>query len=143
MVSKRILTIGLFGALPLALAHADADSAANGELAFYRNCESCHSLEKGQNKIGPSLFSIHGRKSALAEGYSYSATLRQLDLTWADANLDAYLTDAQKYAPGAKMWLKLPDTRTRKDIIGFLKAQTARAELDALRANGAGRRYER
>lgn len=108
----------------MTLAQANADSVANGELAFHRNCAACHSLEKGQNQIGPSLSSVHGRKSALAEGYVYSATLRQLNITWSDATLEPFLSDAQRFAPGSKMWIKLDDEKARKDIIEFLKSQS-------------------
>ncbi|CAN7749215.1 c-type cytochrome [Variovorax sp. LjRoot130] len=120
----------------MTLAHADANSVANEELAFHRNCAACHSLEKGQNRIGPSLTSIHGRKSAMAEGYSYSATLRQLNLAWSNATLEPFLSDAQRFAPGSKMWVELDDEKTRKHIIEFLQLQSpARLLVAPLVAN--------
>lgn len=122
MFIAKLCAIGLAGAVTLA--HADADSVASGELAFHRNCSTCHSLEKGENRIGPSLASVYGRKSAVAEGYAYSATLRQLNLTWSDATLEPFLTDAQRFAPGSKMWIKLDDEKTRKNIIEFFKSQS-------------------
>jgi len=122
MTRARLLVIGVLSALPCAAVHADT-AIASGELAFHRNCAACHSLEKGKNTIGPSLFSIYGRKSAAINDYGYSKALQNLNLNWSEKNLDAYIADVQRFAPGSKMWVKLPDAKTRESIIFFLKSQ--------------------
>lgn len=126
---KPIPILALAAACLLAAPAAWADGAdtADGELGFHRHCASCHALEAGQHRIGPSLFKVYGRKSASQEAYAYSQALRGLGLTWTDANLDPYLSDAQQFAPGSKMWVKLPDAQMRKDIVAFLKAQSSEA----------------
>lgn len=125
MLFIRTLFPTVTGLLFCGAALAGGADAVNGELAFHRNCTACHSLEAGQNRIGPSLFNVYGRKSASVEGYAYSQTFRRLAVTWSDASLDPYLTDAQQFAPGSKMWIKLPDAQTRQDIIVFLRAQAS------------------
>lgn len=121
---SRLLAATLVAA-PWAAVQAAGD-AAEGALAFHRHCAACHSLESGEHRIGPSLHGSFGRRAAQAEGYAYSPALRQLKVSWTDDTLDAYLTDAQAFAPGAKMWLKLPDAAARRDVIAFLQSQAAR-----------------
>lgn len=124
MTRAKLLAIGVLSALPSAAVHADT-AIASGELAFHRNCAACHSIEKGKNSIGPSLFSIYGRKSAEIKDYAYSKALQNLDLNWSEENLDAYLSDVQRFAPGSKMWVKVPDAKVRESIILFLKVQAS------------------
>lgn len=74
--------------------------------------------------IGPSLHMIFGRRSGSLQDYRYSDALRALDATWTAEKLDVYLTDTQKIAPGNKMWVRFPDSKTREDIIAFLASRS-------------------
>lgn len=124
MTRAKVLAVGLLGTLLCAAVHADSASES-GELAFHRNCAACHSLDEGKNTMGPSLFSIYGRKSATVKDYGYSSALQNLNLNWSETNLDAYIADVQRFAPGSKMSVKIADARTREDIVLFLKAQAS------------------
>jgi cytochrome c len=64
--------IGASTAAILSKAEA-AGNAAAGEQVFAR-CTVCHSPKAGENKIGPSLAGVVGRKSGSAPGYDYSMT---------------------------------------------------------------------
>src|SRR3954465_12099189 len=86
--------------VPLA-ARAEGDAAA-GKTAFNK-CAICHSIKDGENKIGPSLFGIVGRKSHSEPGFSYSDPMKKYDVTWDAATLDHYLVDPRKIVPGTKM----------------------------------------
>ena len=123
MAISRLLAAGLFASLSWTTAHADPGTTASGEIAFHRSCAACHSLEKEKHRIGPSLFSIYGKKSGQSPDFRYSDAMQKLDITWTDENLSGWLADSQKFAPSSKMWLKIPDDKTRQDIIAFLKAQ--------------------
>ena len=46
-------------------------SADAGETVFLQ-CKSCHVLEEGVNRIGPSLAGIIGREAGSVEGYNYT-----------------------------------------------------------------------
>ena len=124
MTRAKLLAIGVLSALPCAAVYADT-AITSGELAFHRNCAACHSLEKGKNAIGPSLFSIYGRKSAAIKDYGYSRALQDLDLNWSEKALDAYIADVQKFVPGSKMSVKVPDAKVRESIILYLKSQAS------------------
>jgi len=42
----------------------------------------CHSTKPGENKVGPSLAGVFGRKSGMEPGYSYSSAVKGLNVTW-------------------------------------------------------------
>ncbi len=100
---------------------AAAQDAKAGEKAFVQ-CKACHSVVAGQNRIGPSLADIGGRKIASAAGFSYSAAMKGKAGNWTDANLDTYLTKPAAWVPGTKMaFAGIADAKKRKDVIAYLK----------------------
>ena len=115
-----VLTVVGLSLCTASLARADG-SAAIGEDLFKHKCGSCHSVEAGKNRVGPSLAGVVGRKSASIETYSYSAAMRGAGLTWDPATLDSYLTNPRAKVPGTKMtFLGLPKANDRADIIAYL-----------------------
>jgi cytochrome c len=61
-------------------AYAQGDAAA-GEKVF-AHCAPCHSNKPGENKFGPSLAGVFGRKSGTEAGYNYSPAMKGLNVTW-------------------------------------------------------------
>jgi cytochrome c len=104
--------------VPLA-AHADGDAAA-GEKVF-AHCAPCHSTKLGENKFGPSLAGIFGRKSGTEPGYSYSSAMKAQNVTWDEANLNEWLQGPGKFVRGTKMIYSVPDEKDRQDVIAYLK----------------------
>ncbi len=102
-------------------APAAAQDAKAGEKAFVQ-CKACHSVIAGQNRIGPSLAGVVGRKSASVAGFSYSAAMKAKGVSWTDANLDTYLAMPAVYVKGTKMaFAGIADANKRKDVIAYLK----------------------
>lgn len=101
---------------------AAAGDAKNGALVFMDNCAVCHSFEKAApNKIGPNLFGVVGRKSAVAPGYMYSPAMMKAALTWDNANLQAFLAGPQKKVAGTKMGFPgFSDPQDEADAIAYL-----------------------
>lgn len=116
------MTISLLGLLIAEAVHAGPSPLEMAQLAFQRNCAACHSLEKGRNLVGPSLYGVYGRSAGALEGYVYSEALRRINVVWSDNNLDAYLADSQKVAPGSKMSVRLTDANVRSALVMLLKA---------------------
>src|SRR5260370_39103239 len=84
------------GALSAPLtAYAQGDVAA-GEKVF-AHCAPCHSNKPGENKLGPSLAGVLGRKSATEPGYNYSPATKGLNVTWDAKTLDEYLRGPGKF----------------------------------------------
>ena len=65
----------------------------------------CHSLEKGINGVGPSLFGVIGRKAGSEAGFAYSAALKNSGIVWTDDNLKEWIAGPQKMVPGTMMTL--------------------------------------
>ncbi len=101
-------------------ARAVGDPARGGDL-FRQNCAACHSQERGQNLVGPSLFSVVGRAAASTADFSYSAAMKRSEIVWTVDQLMAYLKAPRKYVPGVKMMFPgLPDEKDRENVVAFL-----------------------
>ncbi len=88
----------------------------------FAQCTSCHTIRKGLNGVGPSLFGVFGRRAGTVEGYAYSEANKNSGLTWDEARLDSYLTSPMKMVPGTKMtFAGMADPAKRKAVIDFLK----------------------
>lgn len=109
--------------VPLSLPAWAAGDAAAGKADFETvGCSLCHSPDKGVNKLGPSLFGVYGRKSASLSDFSYSDSVKSLNVTWDDATLDKWLTNPRDMASGTKMIFPgVSDAKQRQDIIAYLK----------------------
>jgi cytochrome c len=114
-------TAGFVGGMlflsPLA-SYAAGDPAA-GQQIFAR-CAGCHSTSPGVNKIGPSLAGVVGRKSGAVAGYSYSPAMKSADITWDDAALDKFLTGPGGFVHGTKMFINIPSSADRQNVIAYL-----------------------
>ena len=97
-----------------------AGDAAAGQQVFAR-CATCHSTMPGENKIGPSLAGVVGRKSGSEPGYDYSAALKTANITWSDNSLDKFLTNPQGDVQGTKMFINVPDAKDRQNVIAYLE----------------------
>jgi len=104
---------------------ADGD-AAKGEKVFTK-CKACHDIEKGQNRVGPTLVKLVGRPVASIADYKYSDDMLakgKEGKVWDEATLAAYLPDPKAFAPKTKMvfaGLKKPEDVV--DLIAFLKTK--------------------
>ena len=97
-----------------------ADPAA-GEKVFKSQCSICHSVAKGRNMVGPSLFGIVGRKAGTVEGFHYSPANRNSGLTWDGATLEKYLANPKATVPGTIMtYPGLKSNSQRADLVAYL-----------------------
>ena len=96
-------------------------NAAAGKAAFAQ-CSTCHVVQEGVNKIGPSLHGIVGRKAGAATGFSYSAANAAIGITWTKENLFQFLENPQRVVPKTKMiFTGIKDAQKRADIIAYLE----------------------
>ncbi|MEG3086776.1 c-type cytochrome [Sphingomonas sp. PB4P5] len=99
--------------------------AAKGKVAFI-TCQTCHSVEAGVNKIGPSLHAVVGRKAGIIPGFSYSPANKNSGITWTPEKLFQYLEGPQRIVPGTKMIFPgFPDPQKRADVIAYLQANSS------------------
>lgn len=108
-------------------AFADGDPA-KGQ-AVFRACQSCHSVQEGANRVGPSLFHIVGRPTASLPDYSYSASMKAFGAQghiWDEATLTVYLQAPRDAVPGTKMgFAGLRKPEDVANIIAYLKNPSA------------------
>jgi cytochrome c len=121
---RQVILGGLLAAgsvlLGMASAQAAGDPAA-GKVLFTQKCGLCHSAVQGQNKIGPSLYGVVGRKAGTAANYTYSDAMKNANRTWNEATLDDYLTNPRQKIPGVKMiFAGLPEESDRQNVIAYL-----------------------
>ena len=101
-------------------AHAQGD-AARGEKLF-EQCHACHSIERGANEVGPTLFGMFDRKAGELDDFRYSPALKRSGITWTAQTLDEFVADPQKKVPGNRMpYAGMPDARERADLIAYLQ----------------------
>lgn len=96
------------------------ESADRGKTVFSR-CVACHTATN-QNKVGPYLAGVVGRKAGSAEGYKYSPAMTASTIVWDEQPLDAFLAGPSKLVPGTKMVIAVPKEDDRRDVIAYLKS---------------------
>lgn len=111
-----------FGSGALLAADPPAGNAAAGKVVFAK-CAACHTVVAGQNRLGPSLAGVIGRKAGSVAGYNYSPVMKAANRTWTKAELDAYLANPRVRLPGVKMiFAGLPSPQDRANLIAYLAA---------------------
>jgi cytochrome c len=98
-----------------------AEDLAAGQQFFATHCSPCHATEAGENKIGPSLAGVVGRKSGSAQGYNYSAALKAANITWDEKTLDQWLQNPTGDVHGSKMFITVPNAGDRQNVIAYLE----------------------
>lgn len=102
------------------LADFTGDAAA-GEKVFMQ-CASCHVVEPGVNRVGPSLAGIVGRAAGSVEGYNYTDANANSGITWTPEKMFQYLENPMRVVPGTKMaFAGLKDGQDRADVIAYLQ----------------------
>lgn len=97
---------------------------ARGQRVFMQ-CRTCHAVEAGVNKVGPSLHGIIGRQSGTIPNFNYSAANKASGVTWSEDVLFTYLENPRKFMPGTRMsFVGLRDAQQRADVIAYLKTQS-------------------
>ena len=98
--------------------------AKKGEADFI-TCKTCHAIEAGVNKIGPSLHAVVGRAAGTIPGYTYSTANKNSGITWSEEKLFQYLENPQRIVPGTKMTFAgwPTDPQKRADVIAYLKTK--------------------
>jgi cytochrome c len=99
-----------------------AGDPAKGKDVYAQRCASCHSIEF--NGTGPAHGGLLGRKAGTVPNFAYSAALKGSGVTWSDETLEKWLSDPEKFIPGQKMWISVPDSAERQDVIAYLRAAT-------------------
>ncbi len=103
-------------------AHAQSSDEAS-QLLFNNACRTCHSVKEGDNRLGPNLHGIVGRKSGSLKNYAYSESMAKSDLVWDKPTLDRFIANPESVVRGNTMqpYGGMPSAGDRARIIAYLE----------------------
>jgi len=107
----------------LVLSAVAAAVASANEAAFNNACRTCHTVKANDNRVGPSLQGVVGRKAGTAPGFNgYSQAMKNSGITWDESTLDKFIENPDAVVPNNAMkpFKGVPDKSVRAGIIEFL-----------------------
>src|SRR5262247_1049121 len=87
---------------PSAVPPAAAEPTSEQQ-AFNNACRTCHVTREGDNRLGPNLHKVMGRKAGSLPNYGYSSAMKEADFVWDEAKLDRFIASPDEVVPGNKM----------------------------------------
>jgi cytochrome c len=107
----------------IALTSSTALSAEEGQVQFNNRCRTCHSVREDDNRQGPSLHNLIGRKAGSLGDYPlYSQAMRNSGVVWNEENLDEFIASPDTVIPGNNMkpYAGIDDQGEREQIVKYL-----------------------
>ena len=100
---------------------------APGQLLFNNACRTCHSTREGDNRLGPHMRGIIGRKAGSLPNYPYSSAMKGANFVWDEKNLERFIANPDETVPGNNMkpYGGLASAESRVELIAFLKTLTS------------------
>ena len=94
----------------------------SGQQAFNNACRTCHMVKEGDNRLGPNLHRIVGRKAGSLPDYGFSSAMKEAGFVWDEEKLDRFIANPDEVVPGNSMkpYGGLASSDDRKKIIAFL-----------------------
>ena len=119
------LTLSTYFSASETLSPSDADVAA-GQLVFNNACRTCHTPREGDNRLGPHLHKIVGRKAGSLPNYGYSSAMKSADFVWDEAKLNRFIANPDEIVPGNNMkpYGGLASADDGAKILAFLRSLT-------------------
>jgi len=98
-------------------------AAGDGQLALNNACRTCHTIREGDNRLGPNLHKILGRKAGSLPNYGYSSAMKGADFVWDQATLDRFIANPDQVVAGHNMkpYGGIASAEDRAKIVGFLE----------------------
>jgi cytochrome c len=103
-------------------AAAQGTEGDTGQQAFNNACRTCHMVREGDNRLGPNLHKVIGRKAGSLPNYPYSSAMKEAGFAWDEEKLDRFMANPDQVVPGngMKPYGGLSSSDERKKIIAFL-----------------------
>jgi cytochrome c len=95
---------------------------ASEQQVFNNACRTCHIMKEGDNRLGPNLFKIIGRKVGSLPSYNYSSAMKDAGFVWDEERLGRFIANPDEVVPGNNMkpFNGLTSNDDRAKIIAFL-----------------------
>ncbi|WP_299322419.1 cytochrome c family protein [Parasphingopyxis sp.] len=102
--------------------YADFTGDATAGEAVFAQCRTCHVMDPGVNRTGPSLHNIVGREAGQVEGFNYTDANANSGIVWTPEKLFQYLENPARIIPNTRMaFAGLPEAQDRADLIAYLE----------------------
>jgi cytochrome c len=97
---------------------------ASGQRAFNNACRTCHTTKEGDNRLGPHLYKIIGRKAGSLPDYGYSTAMKDAGFVWDEEKLERFIANPDELVPGNSMkpYGGLASTGDRASVVSFLRS---------------------
>jgi cytochrome c len=118
VLNKTILTAILIAAVSIP---SMAQDAQKGKTVF-NVCLACHTIGPGaQNKIGPELNGLDGRKAGTVSDFDYSDANRSSGIVWNEETFEDYIKNPAAKVPGTKMIFPgIRNEQQEKDLWAYI-----------------------
>ena len=118
MLKKLIVTAVLIAVSSVA---GTAQDARKGETVF-NVCLACHTIGPGaENKIGPELNGLDGRKAGTVPNFDYSDANKSSGIVWNEETFEDYIKNPAAKVPGTKMIFPgIRNEQQEKDLWAYI-----------------------
>jgi cytochrome c len=100
MLKKLVLASALIAGSSVSSLAQDAQKGK----AVFNVCLACHTIGPGaQNKIGPELNGLDGRKAGRVPNFDYSDANKNSGIVWNEETFEEYIKNPAAKVPGTKM----------------------------------------
>lgn len=120
-IPRRTVRPAWFLVLAIVPSQQLAANPDEGRRYFAANCAACHSTSRGENRIGPSLARLIGRKSGTAPGFNYSPGLKAANIRWSSESLDTWLQRPTNDVHTTRMMISVRTRTDRQNLIAYLR----------------------
>ncbi len=127
MVRKLIVAAALIAASSVPGVAQDVKKGAT----VFNICQACHAIGAGaQNKIGPELNGLDGRKAGTVPNFAYSDANKNSGITWNEAIFTDYIKDPKAKIPGTKMiFAGIKNEQQVKDVWAYISQFDAGGDI--------------
>lgn len=100
----RQLLARMVGGLALILSAPSGLAADEAQQqAFNNSCRTCHTVKEGDNRLGPNLHKIIGRKAGSLSDYAYSSAMKDAGFVWDQDKLARFIANPDEIVSGNRM----------------------------------------
>ena len=100
--------------------------AASEQQVFNNACRTCHTIKDGDNRWGPNLYKIIGRKAGSLPDFNYSSAMKGAGFVWDEEKLERFIANPDAVVPGNNMkpYGGLASIGARIKVIAYLLSVT-------------------